>query len=315
MSPGLLTVLASAAAALVFVAVYSILSDLFWRDAARVNRRVDEEFQTQQEERARQGLLFKNLAAAEAGEDTSLRRRLQVLIAQSGLELEPSRLLALTAAAALSITFLALLCRLGLVAAILLGLVGAWGPLGYVLLKRKRRLQKLMHQLPDAFDLMARVIRAGQTMSQALQAIADEFEPPIATEFSYCYEQMNLGLPPEVVLRELAQRTGVLEIKIFVLALLIQTQTGGNLAEMLDNLAGVIRERFKIKGKIQALTAEGRLQAVVLLALPPLLYLVILVINRSYGEVLLAHPGLLVGMLVFEALGALWIRKIVNFDY
>ena len=130
---------------------------------------------------------------------------------------------------------------------------------------------------------MGRVIRAGQTMSQALQAVADEFPPPIAGEFAYCYEQQNLGLPPEAALRDLARRTGLLEIKIFVLALLVQQQTGGNLAELLDKLSDVIRERYQIRGKIKALTAEGRMQAIVLLALPPALFLIMLVMNRDYA--------------------------------
>jgi tight adherence protein B len=173
----------------------------------------------------------------------------------------------------------------------------------------------MMAQLPDAFDLMARVIRAGQTMSQALQAVADEFDPPIAAEFAYCYEQQNLGLSPEVALRDLARRTGLLEIRIFVLALLVQQQTGGNLAELLDRLAAVIRERARIRGKIRALTAEGRFQALVLLAMPPGLFLIILLLNRSYGQVLLEHANLLIGMLIAEGLGALWIRRIVNFDF
>src|SRR5262249_57164429 len=122
--------------------------------------------------------------------------------------------------------------------------------------------------LPDAFDLMARVIRAGQTMSQAIQSVADEFDQPLAGEFAYCYEQQNLGLSPEVALRDLARRTGLVEVKIFVLAMLVQQQTGGNLAELLDKLSGVVRERFRVPGKIKALTAEGRMQATVLLVLP-----------------------------------------------
>src|SRR5439155_11050220 len=128
---------------------------------------------------------------------------------------------------------------------------------------------------------------------QAMQAVADEFDPPVAAEFAYCYEQQNLGLSPEISLRDLARRTGLLEIKIFVLALLIQQQAGGNLAELLDNLATIIRERFKIRGKIKTLTAEGRVQAAVLLALPPGMFLLILILNRSYGQVLIDHPGLL----------------------
>src|SRR5215831_2903505 len=110
-------------------------------------------------------------------------------------------------------------------------------------------------------------------MSQALQAVADEFDTPISTEFAYCYEQQNLGLSPEVAMRDLARRTGLLEIKIFVLALLVQQQTGGNLAELLEKLADIVRERFRMRAKIKALTAEGRLQAIILLALVPLLFL------------------------------------------
>ena len=128
---------------------------------------------------------------------------------------------------------------------------------------------------------MARVIRAGQTMSQALLAVADEFPPPIAGEFSYCYEQQNLGLSPETAFRDLARRTGLLEIKIFVLALLVQQQTGGNLAELLDKLSAIIRERYRIRGQIKTLTAEGRMQAMVLLALPPGMFLLMLVMNRD----------------------------------
>jgi tight adherence protein B len=172
-----------------------------------------------------------------------------------------------------------------------------------------------MAQLPHAFDLMARVIRTGQTISQGLQAVADEFDPPVAAEFAYCFEQQNLGLSPELALRELGRRTGLLEIRIFILALLVQQQTGGNLAEILDRLAAIIRERFRVRGKIRVLTAEGRAQALVLLILPPALLLIILMLNRSYGQVLLDHPYLLAGMFVSEALGALWIRKIVNFDF
>jgi tight adherence protein B len=185
----------------------------------------------------------------------------------------------------------------------------------YVRVKQKARLDKLQAQLPDAFDLMARVIRAGQTMSQALQAVADEFEQPIAGEFVYCYEQQNMGLSPELALRDLARRTGLLEVKIFVLAVLVQQQTGGNLAEMLERLAAIVRDRFRMRAKIQALTAEGRMQAVVLLAMVPALFLLLLILNRSYAQVLLDRPELLIATGVAEAVGAIWIRKIVNFDF
>jgi tight adherence protein B len=169
--------------------------------------------------------------------------------------------------------------------------------------------------MPDAFDLMARVVRAGQTMAQAQQAIADEFESPIAAEFSLCFEQQNLGLAPEIALRDLARRAGLLEMKIFVTALLVQQQAGGNLSELLEKLAGVVRERFVTRGKILSLTAEGRLQGIVLLCLPTGLFLIMLMMNREFAVVLLNYPKLLMGVLVCQVVGALWIRKIVNFDY
>jgi tight adherence protein B len=219
------------------------------------------------------------------------------------------------AAAGLGAGALAGVVRQSLPAAAVGAVVGALGPLTYVRLRQKMRLHKLLSQLPDTFDLMARVIRAGQTMSQALQAVADEFDRPIAAEFSYCYEQQNLGLPPELALRDLARRTGLLEVKIFVLALLVQQQTGGNLAEMLEKLATVVRERFRMWAKIRALTAEGRFQAAVLLTLPPAMFFIILFLNRNYAQVLLDHPLLPVVMLISEGIGALWIRKIVNFDF
>jgi len=198
---------------------------------------------------------------------------------------------------------------------LVVGAIGAAVPFLYVRRKQKARMYKLLTQLPDAFDLMARVIRGGQTMSQALQAVADEFDPPIAHECALCYEQQNLGMPPEIALRDLARRTTLLEVKIFVLAVVVQQQTGGNLAEMLEKLATVVRDRFRLHGKIKTLTAEGRMQAGVLLALPPGMFALILLLNRNYGQILLDNPGLLAGVFILELLGWLWIRKIVNFDF
>jgi tight adherence protein B len=319
MSPALVTLLTFLAVALLVVGVYSILSDLFLRDRSQVSKRVDEEFRKLQRERAKKSALFRDQQALVAAyeEEVGFNPRLwfEALIEQSGLSLSPRRVLLVMICMGASIGILAGLLRQSLMSGGIAGLIGASVPLLYVAYKRKVRLAKLMAQLPDAFDLMARVIRAGHTISQAIQAVSDEFDPPIAAEFSYCYEQQNLGLPPEVSLRDLARRTGLLEVKIFVLALLVQQQTGGNLAEILDNLASVIRDRFRIRSKIRALTAEGRFQAIILLGLPPFMFLLILFINHEYGQVLLQHPSLLVALFVSELFGALWIRRIVNFDF
>ena len=306
---------------LVVAGAYSILSDLFLRDRSRVSKRVDEEFHKRQRDRAQASALFKDLVPLPADDTTevegtpTLGQRFEALVEQSGLNLTSQRLLAIMAGAGLAVGSLAGFLLHSVLIGATAALVAATLPYLYVYFKRKSRMDKMMAQLPDTFDLMARVIRAGQTMSQALQAVADEFDEPIRSEFSYCYEQQNLGLSAEIALRDLARRTGLLEIKIFVLALLVQQQTGGNLAELLDRLATVVRERFRIRGKVSALTAEGRIQAIVLLSMPPVLFLIMMLLNRTYGQVLLDRPAILAGIFGAETAGALWIRQIVNFDF
>jgi tight adherence protein B len=130
-----------------------------------------------------------------------------------------------------------------------------------------------------------------------------------------CSEQQNLGLDPELALRQLARRCGLIELKIFVVAVLVQRQVGGNLSDILLGLSNVVRERFRIMGLINTLTAEGRLQAIILMALPPFLLLIMVVMNREYTRSLLDNPQLLYGMAGSMFLGWLWIRKIVNFDF
>ncbi len=320
MSFSLLTLLTFLAGALAVVGAYSILSDLYLRDRARISKRVDQEFRKRQRERIQKSNLFKHLGevsleAADDEERPGLQQRLAALVEQAGLQLEPRRLVQIMAVAGLGLGALVGLLLQNVLVGALVVLPGAALPLLYVIAKRKARLEKLMTQLPDAFDLMARVIRSGQTISQAMQSVAEEFKAPVAAEFAYCYEQQNLGLSPELALRDLARRTGLVEIKIFVLALLVQQQTGGNLSELLDRLADVVRQRFRVRGKIRALTAEGRMQSLVLLALPPTLLVIILLINRNYMQILLQYPGLLIGTFISELLGALWIRRIVNFDF
>jgi tight adherence protein B len=320
-SPLLLMILTFGAVVTAIVGVYSIVSDLYLRDRSKVSRRVDDEFRKRQRERARKSLLFKDLGQfgsfTDADDDAKpgLRARFEAMIEQSGLELTPRKLLTIAAISGLTLGALGGLLRQSPLIGAVGALIGAGVPLLYVQHKRNARLEKLLSQLPDSFDLMGRVIRAGQTMSQALQAVSDEFPQPIAGEFNYCYEQQNLGLPTEAAMRDLARRTGLVEIKIFVMALLVQQQTGGNLAELMDKLSAIIRERYKIRGQVKSLTAEGRMQAAVLLALPPLLFVAMLVINPNYAGELFKHPSLIWGTLGCEAFGALWIRKIINFDF
>lgn len=314
------------------VAGYSIVRDLCQRDTYRARRRVVNEFQKAEAKPAtRTASLFKSvsqfnlseivpdgLPAPEvplpARERPDWSGQLQTMLAQSGLTLTLQHLAFLSGAAAFTGAVMGLILNgplLAAVGAVVLGLA----PLFYVHHRQKSRCERLLMQLPAAFDLMARVLRSGHSVPQAFQAVADTFESPIAGEFAYCQEQQNLGLLPEVTYRELTRRTGVLELKIFVMAMMIQRQTGGNLSEVLERLAALVRERVRLRNHVRTLTAEGRMQAGVLLVLPPIMFLVMRFVNRPYANVLLDHTGLLGIMFASMALGALWIRKIIRFDF
>jgi tight adherence protein B len=313
---------------LTFLAVFlaicagnAVLLDVHSSERKRVRQRVEEQFRAQQRQRARTSPLlhdFSKIAAeatAENRADYKIGDALKFLLEQSGLDLTVARLMTYAAVSGTTLALGTGLLLGNLLVAVAAGLIGSLIPLAYVKHKRRQRLEKLRNQLPDAFDLMGRVLRAGQTISQAIQAVAEEFSRPISLEFLYCYEQMNLGLPAEAALRELGRRTGLLEIKIFILAVVVHRQTGGNLAQLLDKLAHVVRERFRIRGMITSLTAQGRFQAGILLSLPPFMFLLLMILHYEYEVTLLQFPLMIVLALTMMGAGALWIRKVVNFDY
>ena len=265
--------------------------------------------------------LFKNLGQfaadtlASGDAAPTIRQRFVALVEQSGLDVTPGRVLGFCGVASAGLGLLAFAARRSPIDALIAVSLGGALPLWILRRKRDARIEKLRSQLAEAFELMARVVRSGQTLAQALVAVADEFPPPISSEFAFCYEQQNLGLSPEVSFRDLARRAGVIELRIFVLAVIVQQQTGGNLSELLAKLSEVVRERYRMRGQINTLTAEGRMQGWILAGLPPLMLVLLFVLNPTYASVLLQHPRLLLGTFGFEALGALWIRKIVNFDF
>ena len=321
MSPVLL-LLIFVAGVLVVLGIGSIYADMYRSDRARIGRRIDDELRERQRKQIKRTDLFKfkdtkeRLREAADGElPLTLRERYCRIVDYSGLNIAPSQLLLIMGGVGLTIGALLGWWRQNAFLGVLGGLFAGTVPFLYVFRKWHVRQEKMIHQLPDAFDLMARIIRAGQTMWQAIQAVTDEFEQPLSGEFSYCYEQQNLGIAPEVALRDLARRTGILEVKIFVLAMLVQQQSGGNLAQVLDNMSHVLRERFHMRSKIRALTAEGRMQAMIVLILPLALVFGMMVVSERYAETIVRYPNIIAAMLVSELFGVLWIRRIVNFDF
>ncbi len=319
MNPSMIPALAALTAMAGLFAVAQLASDLLLRDHSRVNDRVDSEFLKKKTQRAKKSPLFKNLAQTAAelddGQKPTARQRFASMIEQSGLDTTEGQILGTSAAAAGVLFLVVLVLRRSPLAALGAAAVGGYLPIWRVKRARAKRVEKLRSQLADAFELMARVIRAGQTLGQALMAVGDEFPRPISTEFAYCYEQQNLGLSPEKTFRDMTRRTGVIELKIFVLAVLVQQQTGGNLAELLSKLGALVRERSTIRGTINTLTAEGRMQGWVLAAMPPIMLCLLLALNWDYASVHFKHLDILGATFVVEALGVLWIQKIVNFDF
>ena len=196
-----------------------------------------------------------------------------------------------------------------------LGILLAVVPFAWLLHKRSRRLKTFASQLPESLELVARALRAGHSLAAGLHVVAEEMPQPIADEFNRVYEEQNLGIPIDDALRSMCERVPNLDLRFFVTSVCIQRMTGGDLAEILDKIGYVIRERFRILGQVQALTAEGRLSGVILMALPFLLFLIMLHIKYDYVEKLWTHPlgvKMSLGALVMQLFGALIIRKIVN---
>jgi tight adherence protein B len=188
-------------------------------------------------------------------------------------------------------------------------------PFAWLFNKRRVRLKKFAGQLSDALELVARALRAGHSLAAGMHVVAEEMPSPIADEFNRVYEEQNLGIPVEDALKGMCERVPNLDLRFFVTSVLVQRQTGGDLSEILDKIGYVIRERYRILGQVQALTAEGRLSGVILIILPFALFLLMLYLKPDYIEKLwTTEVGIRysVGALVLQLLGALVIKKIVN---
>jgi tight adherence protein B len=188
-------------------------------------------------------------------------------------------------------------------------------PLAWLWNKRRVRLKQFASQLSDALELVARALRAGHSLAAGMHVVAEEMPSPIADEFNRVYEEQNLGIPIEDALKNMCERVPNLDLRFFVTSVLVQRQTGGDLSEILDKIGYVIRERYRILGQVQALTAEGRLSGVILILLPFSLFLLMLYIKPDYVEKLWTHElgiKMSVGALIAQIIGALVIKKIVN---
>ena len=199
--------------------------------------------------------------------------------------------------------------------AVFIGPIFAAVPFGWLMVKRKRRLSKFGNQMPEALELLGRSLRAGHSLNAGFGLVSKEMEDPLAREFGRAFEEQNLGIPLDEAIEDMADRVPNMDLRFFATAVVLQRQTGGDLAEILDKIGHLIRERLQILGQIQALTGEGRMSGAVLLALPPVLFLVMLNLNYEYVMMLFNDEigRYMLGFgLITQMVGALVIKKIIT---
>jgi tight adherence protein B len=240
---------------------------------------------------------------------------IRAFVDQSGVNIEPSKLLMMMGGIGLAAGVAWLVFAPYKALMPIITLVFAIMPMAWIWWKRRRRLSKFSSQLPEALELISRALRAGHSLPAGIHLCANQVDAPLGEEFSRCFEEQNLGIPLEEAFEEMTRRVPNVDLRFFVTAVVLQRTTGGDLAEILDKISRLIRERFQIHGQIQALTGEGRLSGIVLLALPPALFLVMMRLNYDYVMMLFNEPlgqKMLAGAIVMQVIGAIVIKKIIT---
>jgi tight adherence protein B len=247
------------------------------------------------------------------GDDSGLAR----LIEQSGVNTSPSTILLVSIGLSVVFVLVSMMFVRLPVAWIIAGVMGCVSPTLWLKYKRNVRMKKFEEQFPEALDLLSRAIRAGHAFQTAMGMVADELPAPVGIEFRKSFDQQNFGLPLKDALDEFSVRMPSLDVRFFVTAVLIQRETGGNLSEILDNLAHVVRERFKILRQVRVHTAHGRFTGYVLLALPAALGIALNFINPDHMRLLfeerMGHM-MIATAIVMQIVGYIWIRKVIKIE-
>ena len=242
---------------------------------------------------------------------------LGLLIDRSGVKTTPGAVVGVALAIGTSAALVAILFSGMVWAAALAGLAGALMPVAFLVNRRSARQRRFEEQFPEALDLLSRAIRAGHAFQTALGMVAEEVTAPVGPEFKKTFEQQNFGLPLREALNGLSDRMPLLDVRFFVTAVTIQRESGGNLSEILENLAHVVRERFKIRRQVRTHTAHGRFTGWVLLALPAFLAVALSRIAPDQMELLFKEPMgrmMLACAVVLQTVGYFWIRRVIKIE-
>jgi tight adherence protein B len=252
--------------------------------------------------------------------DNLLRRSarvsdIQKMLVQGGLTMRAGNFLGLCIASGIAATIIAYVLSRRVDVAWIALLVGFVLPYSYASYMRQKRFNKFDELFPEAIDTLARAVRAGHAFTTALEMITNEISEPIAGEFRQLYEEQKFGMPVRDALLNLTERMPSVDVKFFVTAVMLQRETGGNLAEILDNLSYVIRERFKIQRQVRVYTAQGRLTMALLMGMPPIIVVVMMALNPAFIKPLFSDPighTLLVAGITLQTVGYFVIRKIIR---
>lgn len=240
---------------------------------------------------------------------------LKRLVSQAGLNIKPANVVLLSAVLGLAAYSFAAYFYQQMIISLIAATLMALAPLGIIAFKRSKRLGKFEELLPEALDLLGRAVRAGHSFTTGLELIGKECSEPIAGEFRTTFEEQNLGLPLRDSLLNLTERVPLVDVRLLVTALLIQKDTGGNLAEILDGLSRVIRERFRIYRDVKTKTAQGRMTAAILIAMPLIMIALLGVVNPPYIRTLFVDPTghiMLIVAATMQIVGSFILWRIVN---
>jgi len=243
--------------------------------------------------------------------------KLRRLLEQADIKMKPGTLVLCVAVFSLIGSLLGNMLRLGLPVTVIAALLAGSGPVLVVMRIRTRRMRRCEAQFPDAIDLLSRAIRAGHAFNTGIKMIADEMPDPVGKEFQRVFEEQNFGLAMKTALMNLLDRINLLDLRLFVVAVLVQRQSGGNLAELLAKIAGTIRERFRIFRQLKVHTAQAKLTGIILMCLPPVMGGITLALNYEYMKIIFLDPWgirMLIAAAVLQLIGLIWIRKIVNIE-
>jgi tight adherence protein B len=320
--------------AIVFLLVFGVVVGAYWLFVQRpeqqaqqaLHRRLKGELvlEGEDEDEAKPALVevprqqarrLEGLAAQAGG---GILHYLAVQLERADMDMPPLRLAAI--AAAIGVACAILFARLSplWVVAIPFGLSAGWLPVAWVRAKANRRVAKFEEQFPEAIDLMARALRAGHAMTTGLALVAEELPDPVGAEFRLVYDRQNFGMSMPDALRQFADRVPLLDARFFVTAVLTQRESGGNLAEILDNLGDVIRQRFRVKRQIKVVTAHARLTGWVLVLMPVVIALAMVIVAPEHILTLVNDPlGIQMTFvaLVLWLVGYLAIRRLVDVEY